>query len=189
MPRKKQNKKKKSENKPKIEHSIFSLKDVDFSEILPTEEEIEAQRQKERMKKLAVIVGYPYIVTFKNNAELVYFTFAPTREKAKGEATKFFKESLHPSFIGRGWREQYNYAWARRVKDLIKYMEEGKVPVPDLMKCLKVNFPCAICGKDSFDYTDYKKGRCFFIESEGDTSERAKGMVVCYDCYKKHFKQ
>ena len=173
--------------RPYKRKSLFSFEDLDFSDFLKPyknfKEEYENLARKKRAKNRQA-----YKVTFRDHSDLVYFTFAKNKDRAKGEATKYFKENFHPSFMGRGWREEYKQARGVKIPELDKYGEKGRVPIPELMKYLKVSFPCSICGNYAFQYSDYEKGKCFIIEGEGNINEITEGIILCYDCYKKYFK-
>lgn len=76
-------------------------------------------------------------------------------------------------------------ARTKRIYEFDKYGENGKVPIPMLMKELDIKFACSNCHKQVFSYTDYEAGRCFIVEGEGDTNEFTEGRVLCYYCHKK----
>lgn len=162
--------------------SLFSLEDLDFTEFLKPYENF--QKEYEEIIKKNSLKAYK--VTFKGHDDLIYFTFAKNKDKAKGEATKFFKENFHPAFMGRGWRNEHLNSRGVRIPELDKYARERKVPIPELMKYLKVSFHCSLCGKETFNYKDYENKRCFIIEGEGDLNEKTKGYILCYNCYKKY---
>lgn len=127
----------------------------------------------------------PFKVTFVDDESLLYIAFAKNKDRAKGIAVKYFKENFHPDFCGRLWRDRYNKARATVVHEFLPYEKEQLVPIPELMKVLGVTFPCSACGKDNFTYEDYKTGRCFLMEGEGNLNVFTKGFVLCYSCYRK----
>ena len=165
---------------------MFSFEDLDFSEFIKPyadlQKEYEDLVRKKNLKKHRA-----FKVTFKDSPDLLYFTFTKSRDYAKGEAVKYFKENFHPSFMGRGWRKQYLKAVGARVPALDKYNITGKVPIPELMKHLNISFCCSVCGKEVFSYSDYEKKKCYFVEGEGDLNEHTSGLILCYNCYKKYF--
>ena len=136
-----------------------------------------------------------YKITFSDQPDLVYISFQTrgnkdtTRAKARWEATKYFRDNMHWSF-----QKEKNYTFemhktiTKRLPELDKYGEKGKVPIPELMKALNTTFPCSVCGKDNFNYEDYEIGRCFLLEGEGDLNVFTQGIILCYDCYKKYLK-
>lgn len=129
-----------------------------------------------------------YIVRYSNAPELFFITFTSNRYKAKGNATKFFRDNMHPLFIEGQWRHQHVNARACLHPDFDKYNEEMKVPIPELMK-INLSFPCSICGKGNFKYKDYEYKACFIIEGEGDLNPFTKGYCVCRDCFNKYYKE
>ena len=132
-------------------------------------------------------VDKAYVVRYKNAPELFFITFVPNRYKAKGNATKFFRDNMHPLFLEGQWRHQHMNARARLYPEFNKYVEEKKVPIPALME-IKLSFPCSICGKGNFTHKDYKNGACFVVEGEGDLNPFTKGLCLCRDCYNKYYK-
>ena len=128
-----------------------------------------------------------YIVQYNNAPELFFITFTSNRYKAKGNATKFFRDNNHPLFIEGQWKGQHIHARTRLHPDFDKYNEEMKVPIPELMK-LNISFPCSICGKGNFKIIDYENKSCFIIEGEGDLNPFTKGYCLCRDCYNKYYK-
>ena len=128
-----------------------------------------------------------YIVQYDNAPELFFITFTSNRYKAKGNATKFFRDNLHPLFIEGQWRHQHLHARTRLHPEFDKYNDEMKVPIPELMK-IGLAFPCSVCGKGNFKTVDYENKGCFIIEGEGDLNPFTKGYCLCRDCYNKYYK-
>lgn len=134
-----------------------------------------------------------YRVIFLDQPDLVYISFQEkgnkerAKAKSKWAATKYFKDTLHPSFQKRNeYGHELKQARVKRLPELDKYGLQGKVPIPDLMKSLGATFPCSVCGKESFSLTDYEAGRCFILEGEGELNPFTKGIILCYNCYKKY---
>lgn len=125
-----------------------------------------------------------YTITYKSVPDALYVAFG-TKDKCKGEATKFFRDNFHPAFMGKAWKKLHPEARAIRQPQLDKYYKEKKVPIPEVMK-LGATFPCSICGKENFTLKDYENKRCFLVEGEGDTNPFTSGYVVCHNCYKKY---
>lgn len=127
-----------------------------------------------------------FLVTFTNHDQLLYIAFTETKDKARAEAQRYMRDMFYPLESINKCPIKLSETRAARAKNLDKYKEESKIPIPELMK-LDVTFPCSCCGKDNFDYKDYEIGRCFIIEGEGDLNFFTKGMVVCYECKNKYF--
>lgn len=128
-----------------------------------------------------------YTVKYKNAPDLFFITFQDNRYKAKGAATKFFRDNMHPLFIEGQWRHQHIYARAKKFPAFDKYAEEGKVPILELMR-IGLTFPCSICGEGNFDFNSNKYKQCFIVEGEGDLNPFTKGFCICKNCYEKHYK-
>lgn len=133
-------------------------------------------------------------ITFKNNPDLFYISFKDkslgrltARAKGYWEACKYFKENAHPEFqMEWDYSARLKEAVSKRMPMFDKYSLKGKVPIPELMKHLNVSFHCSVCGKHNFTYEDYKIGKCFIVEGEGDMNVFTKGYVLCYDCHRKY---
>ena len=133
-------------------------------------------------------------ITFKDDPELFYISFQDkslgrltARAKGYWEACKYFRESFHPDFlVKRDYDVKLKNAVSKRMPMLDKYSLKGKIPIPELMKHLNVSFHCSVCGKETFTYEDYKVGKCFIIEGEGDMNVFTQGLILCYNCYKKY---
>lgn len=138
------------------------------------------QANEEEDKKKA------YLVTFTEHSQLLYVAFTETRDKARAAAQRYMRDMFYPLENINKCPIKLSETRAVRAKNLDKYREESKIPIPELMK-LEVTFPCSCCGKDNFDYKDYEIGRCFIIEGEGDLNFFTKGMVVCYECKNRYF--
>lgn len=162
----------------KYSSSIFEGLDLD--EFIKPYEELKTEY--EELLRKSKSKGEAYKVTYVGEPHLMYIAFNKNKDKAKGEATKFFKENFYPSFVGRGWREMYKKARTARLPDFDKYSVEGKIPIPELMK-LGVSFPCSVCGQHNFEYKDLDQNICFIIEDEGDLNIFTKGYILCYKCY------
>lgn len=130
-----------------------------------------------------------YRVVYKNHPDLLFIAFCGNREAAKYQSSKYFKESFHPFFTGENYRKEMLNCRAYRVQELDKYALGGVIPIPELLRVLKVSLPCSVCGKDHFDYSDYEIGRCFIVEGEGDLNPFTKGYILCYECHKKYLKK
>ena len=154
--------------------------DIDFSAFINPYIEIEKDYQELAQKKRPKC----YTITYKSVPNALYIAFG-TKDKCKGEATKFFRDNFHPAFMGNSWRKLHPEARAIRQPQLDKYYKEKKVPIPEVMK-LGATFPCSICGKENFTLKDYEDKRCFLVEGEGDVNLFTSGHIVCYNCYKKY---
>lgn len=165
---------------------MSSFQGMDFSNLLDEYQEVQ-ESYKEILKK-ANSKGKAYKITFTDQPDLLYFTYAKTRNKAKSNAVIFFRENFYPSFMDKGY-EEYKKARTTRIPELDEFSDTGKVPIPKLMKYLGITFPCSSCGEDNFTLSDYEKGRCFIVEDEGDLNEFTKGYILCYNCHKKYFKE
>lgn len=121
-------------------------------------------------------------VTFKGLEDLWYISFKENRNKAIWEAVKYYQESFHPSFLCENMLYQ---ARVKRIKELDQYAKNGKVPIADLLKVLKIEIPCSACGKRKFSYKSYENKSCFITE-EFDLNPHTKGVILCYDCFQKY---
>lgn len=133
--------------------------------------------------------GFAYLVTYVDEPDLFFITFEKNKDRAKGTATKYFKENLHPNFIGRLWREKYNKCRAIKVKEFDQYAERKKVPIDELMRVLEVKVSCSACGEGNFSYEDLKIKRCFKVEGFGDFNVFTQDFVLCRECYNKFMNQ
>jgi len=127
-----------------------------------------------------------YKITFKHEPDLIYVAFTTTKSKGRWQAVKYFQQCFHPSFTTKTQCSNLSQSRASHVSELDKYAMLGKAPIPELMKALNVSFPCSVCGKHKFDYSDYEIGRCFIVEGEGDLNPFTDGYILCYDCYRKY---
>ena len=177
---KKQSKKRTSRRK-----SISYFQDIDFSKILKECQEV--KESYEEILKKANSKGKAYKVTFIDQPDLLYFTYAKTRNKARSKAVIYFRENFFPLFLDPK-NDEYKKARVLRVPELDEFSDTGKVPIPKLMEHLNITFPCSACKQDDFNLSDYEKGRCFIVEGEGDLNEFTKGYILCYDCHKKYLK-
>ena len=159
---------------------------VDLSEYTDSKEPTVAEKRQMERKKLSK--GLAYKITFKDQPSLIYISFQKTRDKAVYEACKYFHDNFYPTFMGEGRDQELKQAKAHRLQEFDKYSVEGVIPIPELMKVMGFTFPCSICGKDNFNYSDYDIGRCFLVEGEGDLNPFTKGFVLCYECYKKYIR-
>lgn len=159
-----------------------------YSERLRTDISIKSSNEIAKPKMAA------FKITFKDQPDLVFISFQPkelgkatTRARARWSACKYFKDSMHPSFQKRDdCKAELRQTVTKRIHDFDKYGTRGKVPIPELMKHIGATFPCSICGKDNFNFEDYKIGRCFIAEGEGDINPFTDGLILCYNCYKKY---
>lgn len=122
-------------------------------------------------------------VTFKGIENLYYISFKETREQAEWEAQKYFKESFHPDFLCD--KNMHYRCRGKRLQVLDSYAEDGVVPIADLLKLLKIRMSCSICGHGNYSYEDYIDKVCF-ISDEFSTLPYAKGIIMCYNCFKKY---
>lgn len=127
-----------------------------------------------------------FLITFKNIPDIACVVFAKNKFKGLWKGCKFFKEQMHPLFMGSSSDDQLKQSKAKRVPELDKYVHDKKIPIPELMKHLNFTFPCSACGQDNFTYKDYEIKRCFIVENEGDLNDFTKGYVLCYNCFKKY---
>lgn len=160
----------------------------DFSTFIDPYLELKREYEALKMPFIKKVVKRAYTVTYNNIKGLLYITFTSNRYKAKGEATKYFRNNMHPDFIENKWRKEHLHARARLAPDLDKYAKEELVPIPAIMK-MGASFPCSVCGKENFKYQDYKNKRCFIVEGEGNLNKFTKGYILCYTCWKKYLSQ
>lgn len=138
--------------------------------------------KKQRMK-------LAYLVTFKDDPSLIFFAFAANKEKSKAQysAVKYFKESMHPFFMGDKNIKNRIYATQMvRYPAFDKYAEEGRIPIVELFK-IGIRFPCYCCKKHSFNQQLLNLKKCYIIEGEGNVNAFTKGFVLCKDCYDKFY--
>ena len=127
-----------------------------------------------------------YVVTYTDDPTLFYVAFEANRYKAKGAATKYFRDNYHPDFSGNKWcLEKFTKARAHSFPPFNKYADECKVPIPELMRYFDISFPCSFCGKHNFTLQSHEAKTCHIIEGEGDLNIFTKGFIICNDCYKK----
>lgn len=162
---------------------LLSFENFDFSEFTVPYKEL--QQEYERIKRARLSKGTPYMVTYVGIPNLMYLAFAKNKDRAKGMATKYFKENFYPEFMGKGWREQHLKARTKVIQEFRKYDLTGKVPIPDLMKVLNLTFPCSCCHQYNFNYEDYENHKCYIMEDMFDLNDFTKGCILCRDCYKK----
>ena len=160
----------------------FSFEDFDFSEFTKPRKELQEEYEKIRIAKFSK--GKPYAVTYVGIPDIIYLAFAKNKDKAKGIATKYFKENFHPDFVGKGWRTQHLKSRTKVIPEFKKYSLTGKVPIPDLMKYLNLTFPCSCCNQHNFNYEDYENGKCYVMEDDFDLNDFTKGYVLCRECYR-----
>lgn len=171
---KEQKKAKKIKKAPKKEEKVFkSYKDFN--------EEYMKMLLKANLKK----TPRAYKVTFKNNPSLVYISFKAQRKSALWEACEYFKNNMHPDFLV-DFIKMLSSSRGYRIQNLDKYAQEGRAPIPELLKNAKITLPCSVCGKYSFTYEDYIHDKCFIVEGEGDMLPYTKGYILCYHCFKRH---
>ena len=126
-----------------------------------------------------------YLVYFKDDDNKVFIAFSKSKDQCKHQAVKYYRDNFYPGFENSKQREErFQEARRKRLPELDVYAEEGKVPIPVLLK-LGFEFPCASCGKDNFTYEDYENKRCFIIEEDVDMNVYTKGVILCYSCYKR----
>ena len=125
-----------------------------------------------------------YSITYKSAPDILYIAFGK-KDKCKGDATRYFRDNMHPAFIEKGWYKMHLEARAIRRPEFDIYYREKKVPVAELLK-LGVTVPCAICGEGNFGRTEYDYKQCFTIEGEGDLNIFTKGFIVCKKCHDKY---
>lgn len=129
-----------------------------------------------------------YKVIFKNNPTLAYLSFKSRRQPALWEACAYFRDNLHPDFLVT-FRKMLSASRGYRMHDLDKYAQEGRAPIPDILKVTGMTLSCSVCGKHKFTYEDYIKDRCYIIEGEGDSLPYAKGHILCYKCYQRYIER
>lgn len=125
-----------------------------------------------------------YSITYKSVPDILYIAFG-TKDRCKGEATKYFRDNFHPAFVNNGWRRLHTEARAIRQPNFDQYYIEKKVPVYELLS-LGVTVPCAICGEGNFGINEYNYKQCFAIEGEGDLNVFTKGYIVCKKCHDRY---
>lgn len=139
------------------------------------------------IKKDPSVENKSFVVSFKDHPKYFYLAFTKTRDKARAMGQRFIRDTFYPTFGINDCPVSLRETTARRLKELDEYAPKGQAPIPSILKA-GISFSCSICGKDHFNYHDYEIKRCFIIEGDGDCVPYAKGMIVCYDCYKKYFK-
>ena len=129
-----------------------------------------------------------YRVIFKDHPDLLFIGFGGNRGTVKWQASKYFRDTFNPFFSGESVNKEMLQCNAYRVQELDKFGLTGIVPIPDLLHALDITLPCSVCGKEHFSYSDYKEGRCFIVEGEGNLNQFTKGYILCSDCHKKYLK-
>ena len=122
-----------------------------------------------------------YIVTYKGKPGLLYVSFQSNKDRAKGEATRYFKLSGHPDFSGSLWRDLHTHSRGVVKPEWDKYMMKRKIPVIELMK-FGAKFPCYLCGKHLFGVDDVERGKCVIVEGETELNPFTQGCVYCKRC-------
>lgn len=128
-----------------------------------------------------------YVVTFSDDSNICFITFAKSRDKARGDAIMYFRE-FHPEFNNGLWKQKFLKARRKRVPAFDRYAELGKVPILELLK-RGMEFSCGGCGKDKFTYGDVQIGRCHVIEDGFEMNPFTQGFLLCHNCYKRFFKE
>ena len=163
--------------------------DLDFEDYLhPKEEETPVVDYVELCRKRFIKPIKAWKVVFTDIKDLYFITFQSNREQARWDACDFFRKTMHPQFLDKGWwRRCYDNSRALRAQAFDKYAKDGFIPIPAFLK-EGFTLPCSVCGKGNFSYSDYEKGRCFILEGEGNILPYLIGCILCYDCYKKYIK-
>ena len=138
--------------------------------IAPTKE-----KKKDKKRAFLVIID-----------DRMFVAFAETKEKAKWQAVKYFRDNFYPGFTTE---KEYSAKLKggtknKRIPALDKYADEGKIPIPALLE-VGFELSCTSCGKDNFTYEDYKNERCFVVEEDVDMNVYTRGVILCYSCYKR----
>ena len=167
------------------EEFLFGEDSLDFSMFIDPYLEIKNEYEAFCVPILKKERKRAYSVVYNNIKGLLFIAFVTNRYKAKGEATKYFRDNMHPDFTEGKWRKEHMHARARLVPEFDEYATSGLVPIPALME-KGASFPCSACGKDNFKYEDYKGKRCFIVEGEGNLNRFTKGYVLCYNCWKRY---
>jgi hypothetical protein len=194
MPREKKKSKeeeKKVEEKPKRRSTLSDPLDLyntlDFDEFTKPYQELAVDYGRNLYTVKRKVHGDAYMVTFTDDPSLFFISFASykERDKVRYAAIKYFHQAHHPDFITRDQTNgKYKYARRHRCPDLDRYADEKRVPIWEVMK-LGVPVPCAMCLKHQFTYEQYLAKKCFVIEEGVKANIYTKGVVLCYDCYKK----
>lgn len=163
------------------EEFLDSFENIDFDTFVDPFQEIKneynviVQRRKPKC----------YSITYRNIPDILYIAFGE-KDKCKGEATKYFRDNFHPLFTGRQWERCHIEARAIRQPALDKYSDDKKVPISALLS-LGVSIPCCICKEGNFNMDDYRYGKCFVVEDEGDLNVFTKGYLLCPKCFHEHY--
>ena len=147
--------------------------------------------QKEYAKILQMhkhrIAEKVFLVTYVGIPDIMYIAFATNRDKARGIATKYFRDNFHPMFINNGWRTAHTQGRGIRCPQLDKYIPLKKIPVQEILKLKpEITVPCRVCGQGDFNSKSIENKACFVLDEE-DLNVFTKGIIVCRDCFKKHF--
>lgn len=164
---------------------IESFKDIEneFSELVKPYADFKAEYEKMKEERIHK-ENKAYVVTYTHMPSLLYICFTSGRYKAKGNATKYFRDMGVDTFGKKEWYVTHTNARARRVPEWDKYYKDERVPIHEILKLGGV-LSCSLCGEGSYTYKDYEDKVCFVVEGEGDICEYIKGYVLCYNCYKK----
>ena len=123
-----------------------------------------------------------YIVFLSQNHNETFVGFGETMGKAVYQVAKKLTEEFY--FGTFKLTNEHKLLKGRRLQQLDSYADEGKAPIPELLKA-GITLRCAHCHKRAFTYSDYIEGRCFVYEGEWDMNFFTKGFVLCYDCKRK----
>ena len=145
----------------------------------------ESYRKILKNKKEKKVTGTARKVYFPTIPDVFFISFKPSKTQAAWEASKFFGESYHPSFIGMKTDEILKLSKVIRIPELDEFSKLGKVPILKLMQKANLTFSCEICGRHHFTYEDYCKNLCFLVEDEWNSLPYTTGYVLCYKCHEK----
>lgn len=127
-----------------------------------------------------------YITTTKEYPDFYYLVFVNTRTQAEYVTAKYLSENFYAGFENATSDvSKCHKVHCRRVFELDKYYDVGRVPIPELMKN-GIVFKCMSCNTHKFDYSSYEAHACYIFEGEGNPIDYAEGFVLCYDCAKKY---
>ena len=191
MPREKNHKAEEKAEKPKRRSTLSNPLDLyntlDLDEFTKPYQNLVVDYGRNLYTVKRRVHGDAYTVTFTDDPSLLFISFASykERDKVRYAAIKYFHEAHHPDFLTRlQTNGKYKFARRHRCPELDKYADEKRVPIWEVMK-LGVPVPCAMCLKYSFTYEQYLAKKCFVIEEGVNSNIYTKGVVLCYDCYKK----
>lgn len=135
--------------------------------------------KKQKMKQA-------YLVTFVGDPNLIFISFDTYKDRSKTryKAVKYFKNCMHPEFMGNqaSLDEKFLETRLTRYPEFDKYADEGRVPIPELFK-LGIQIPCHACGKRVFNQKLLNLKQCVIVEGEGNMNGFTKGILLCKDCY------